>query len=200
VAEILFRGQASYQAAQVAANKRKLRKVFACEEEVYAVADDARQYVKPQRGICHGARNGWEVKRLRELLGCDVQGTDIAPTAPNFGLIKLDYHVLPADWSDRFCFAFSNSLDHSHAPGIALSEWVRTLRPGGRLYVSHCANSERAQNLADCFGASLEEYEELIGSCCRFVKTIWLGNHRNPDGGVVKRLSVIVGQKERPKA
>jgi hypothetical protein len=75
---------------------------------------------------------------------------------------------------------------------------VQSLRPGGRLYLSHCANSEHAQNLADCYGATLQEYTALVHHCCTYIQTLRLGDQTNPDGGPVKRLSVIVG--ERPLA
>jgi SAM-dependent methyltransferase len=193
--KLTFSNHDSYLAAQVATNARKLRKVFACEEEIYAVAEDARQYVRPERGICHGARNGWEVKQLAKLLACDVIGTDIAPTAAKFGLIQLDFHVLPDKWRGYFDFVYSNSLDHSHAPETAVLNWSLSLRSGGRLYIAHCRNSTRAQNLADCYGATLAEYEALVRECCTHVKTLWLGNSTNPDGGTVKDLAIVVGEQ-----
>jgi SAM-dependent methyltransferase len=195
MATVLFRTLADYRAAQVATNARKLSNVFACEAELQAIAADMLEHVRPSSGICHGARNGWEVETLRNLLGCDVVGTDIAPTAADYGLIQMDFHTLPDGWAGRFDFVYSNSLDHAHDPATAVANWVRSLRFGGRLYLSHCRNSERAQNLADCYGASLAEYEALVRGCCQHAKTIWLGNQRNADGGKVKGLAVIVGER-----
>jgi SAM-dependent methyltransferase len=195
VATLLFRTLADYRSAQIATNARKIGHVFACEAELQAVAADLMAHVQPVVGICHGARNGWEVETLRNLLGCDVQGTDLAPTAAEYGLIQMDFHTLPNGWDSYFDFVYSNSLDHAHDPATAVRNWVRSLRVGGRLYLSHCRNSERAQNLADCYGATLIEYEALVRGCCQHVKTIWLGDQANPDGGVVKSLAVIVGER-----
>lgn len=195
MATILFRSLQDYRAAQIATNARKLHSVFACETELQAIASDLLAHVHPINGICHGARNGWEVETLRNLLGCSVHGTDIAPTAGQHGLIQMDFHTLPDGWEGYFDFVYSNSLDHAHDPATAVGNWVRSLRVGGRLYLSHCRNSERAQNLADCYGATLAEYETLVRGCCQHVKTVWLGDQVNPDGGVVKSLAVIVGER-----
>jgi SAM-dependent methyltransferase len=138
------------------------------------------------------------VLKLRQLLDCRVIGTDIAPTALAAGLVQMDFHCLPPRWHGRFDFVYSNSLDHSHDPAKAVNAWVQSLRQGGRLYLSHCANSERAQNLADCYGATLQEYTALVHRCCTYLHTLRLGDQINPDGGSVKRLSIIVG--ERPPA
>jgi len=197
VAKILFHDRDSYLQAQIQTNARKLPNVFATRAELQAIADDLLAARQPQRGICHGSRNGWEVEQLRILLRCEVIGTDIAPTAIKFGLIRHDFHVLRSDWRDRFCFAYSNSLDHAHAPQIAVRNWVLSLRPGGRLYVAHSRNSLHAQNLADCYGATLAEYEQLIAGACSHVKTIHLGNQQNADGGTVKDLAIVVGERPR---
>lgn len=193
--KLIFNDHDSYKAAQLAANARKINQVFACQAEIDCIAADLLTAMVPRRGCCHGSRNGWEVDRLRRLLACEVTGTDIAPTANHYGLIQMDFHRLPADWSRRFDFVYSNSLDHSYDPAGALSEWVRSLRLGGRLYLSHCRNSTYTQNEADCFGATLGEYQQLIADACGRIKTIWLGDARNASGGTVKDLAIVVGQK-----
>jgi hypothetical protein len=195
MSQLIFRDRDSYLAAQVATNARKLLNIFACEDELQAIATDAAA-IEPRRGCCHGARNGWEVTVLTNLLpGCNIIGTDIAPTAWKFGLEQMDFHEPPQNWTGRFDFIYSNSLDHSHSPGLALAQWVRTLRVGGRLYVSHSRNSKHAQNEADCFGANLMEYYQLVQVACHHVKTIWIGDATNGSGGIVKDLAVIVGEK-----
>ena len=196
MSKLIFRDRDSYLAAQIATNARKLYGVFACRAELEAIADDLLERGGAIRGCCHGARNGWEVTVLTNLLpGCNVVGTDIAPTAWKFGLEKMDFHEPPDKWTGRFDFVYSNSLDHSHSPGLALAQWVRTLRVGGRLYVSHSRNSRHAQNEADCFGASLTEYCQLVQVVCHHVTTIWIGDATNGSGGTVKDLAVIVGER-----
>lgn len=199
MSELIFNDHDSYKTAQLAANARKINQVFACQAEIDTIVADmlkAMQSRLPKRGCCHGARNGWEVERFHRMLACEIIGTDIAPTAAEHGLLQMDFHRLPADWSNRFDFVYSNSLDHSYDPAGALSEWVRSLRPRGRLYLAHSRNSTYAQNEADCFGASLKEYAALVQDVCPYVKTIWLGDQRNASGGLVRDLVLIVGEKQ----
>jgi SAM-dependent methyltransferase len=193
---ILFRDLGQYRAAQIVTNARKLQQIFACEAELQAIADDVLANCTSAAGCCHGARNGYEVQALRHLLGdCEVLGTDIAPTAWEHGLIQMDFHAPPAAWSGRFDFVYSNSLDHAHSPAAAVAAWVKTLRPNGRLYLSHCRNSTYAQNLADCYGATLAEYEALVSSAAKHEKTIWIGDCRNASSGLVRDLAIVVGVK-----
>lgn len=192
---LLFHSPERYRLAQLAANARKLRQVFACEAELHVLAEDALATLQPRLAVCHGARNGWEVQTLRTLLACQIIGTDIAPTAADYGLIELDFHDCPPSWQDRFDLVYSNSLDHAYDPRKALTAWVASLRPGGRLYLSHCRNSTYTQNEADCYGASLAEYDALVASVCQHLKTLWLGDQRNASGGLVRDLALIVGEK-----
>lgn len=78
-------GYAEYRAAQIAANRRKLSKVWADEATLGVVAEDIETHLETVgRGLCHGARNGFEVSVLRQRLSADVIGTDISDTALEF--------------------------------------------------------------------------------------------------------------------
>ena len=43
----------------------------------------------------------------------------------------MDYHDEAPQWKHRADFIYSNSLDHSYDPDLALSRWISYLRPGG---------------------------------------------------------------------
>jgi SAM-dependent methyltransferase len=125
-----------YRRKQIAANKLKFGKVFADHVTLAAMADDILAHGLARNGLCHGARNGWEVEFLRERLHCPVIGTDISETAdgvPN--LVCHDFHEVRDDWLGQFSFIYTNSLDHSYDPEKALRAWTDQLTPDGRIYI-----------------------------------------------------------------
>ena len=77
-------GYEEYRSTQIRHNRRKLHNVWADSTTLSAIADDLRAHGLGENGICHGARNGFEVRWLRERLGGDVIGTDISETAAQF--------------------------------------------------------------------------------------------------------------------
>lgn len=158
-----FADYAEYVRTQERVNRQKLDYVYVCEPEINQIAVTIRSYVSPQFGVCHGVRNGWEVLRLRELLGCVVVGTEISSTASQFPfVIQHDFHAAHKDLHEAD-FVYSNSLDHSHQPHTAIARWKSQLRPGGILIVHWSQDStENYMSDADCFGASLDEYHKLI--------------------------------------
>jgi len=67
-----------YKKAQIAKNERKLNHVWVKDSELILLSKKIKKYIEtPTFGICHGVRNAWEVKKLRELLKINVIGTDI---------------------------------------------------------------------------------------------------------------------------
>jgi SAM-dependent methyltransferase len=130
-------GYEAYRRAQIFHNKRKFDRVFADKLTLEVVADYLRSR-RPQRGICHGARNGWEVARLKELLGCEMIGTDISDTASSVpDMVQWDFHEVNPEWIGRFDFVYTNSLDQAFDPEKALAAWIGQLAPGGQLLVEH---------------------------------------------------------------
>ena len=73
-------GYGQYRDTQIRHNKRKLKNIWADEATLAAIVDDLRAHGLGETGICHGARNGFEVTWLREHLGGEVIGTDISET------------------------------------------------------------------------------------------------------------------------
>lgn len=157
-----------YVKAQVDLNKKKLGQVFMRKE----VAQLVTLYVKnnidaPEFGICHGVRNAWEVKYFRELLNFNIIGTEISDTATQFdNTIKWDFHDVKEEWINNVDFIYSNSLDHSYDPEYCLAQWVNCLSNKGMCFIEWNFTSKSKLSLksmkADCFGADLDEYRELI--------------------------------------
>ena len=159
-AEVMYQhsyagGYEEYRATQILYNKRKLKNVWADETTLSAIVDDLRIHGLGSTGICHGARNGFEVAWLREHLGGDVIGTDISETATDFPHMHVwDFHDNNPDWEGGFDFVYTNSLDQAMEPARALKAWARQINLQGRIYIEHTiAHSARHANAMDPFGA-----------------------------------------------
>jgi len=176
---IAYGSQQEYEEVQILTNRRKLDKVFAQQEEVDSVIGYFKNRRGPKFGICHGARNGWEVEQFRKgMPTASVIGTDISLTANNFPhMVQWDFHNPKIDWLGKADFIYSNSLDHSYCPRLALFVWFLTLNRGGVLFLSHHRryHSARHASQTDPFGGSLQEYVKLIEEHGKVVGEIILG-------------------------
>ena len=148
-------GYEEYRATQIAHNKRKLNSVWADTTTLSAIVDDLKLHGLGTSGICHGARNGFEVTWLRMQLGAEVIGTDISETATRFPYLHVwDFHDENPDWHGQFDFVYTNSLDQAMEPSRALNAWVKQITPQGRIYIEHTmAHSTERANSNDPFGA-----------------------------------------------
>lgn len=131
-----FASHEDYVQVQIAGNKRKINRVFADEATISLISDYLRPH-QPSVGLCHGSRNGSEVRWFREQLGIDVLGTDISDTASDFGLIQWDFHDRNPEWVGQFDFVYTNSHDHAREPEKAFDAWMEQLSPGGFLFLEH---------------------------------------------------------------
>jgi hypothetical protein len=71
-------GYDQYRQTQIKYNKRKIDNVWANATTLGTIADDLRAESLGATGICHGARNGFEVDWFRNALGGEIIGTDIS--------------------------------------------------------------------------------------------------------------------------
>lgn len=148
-------GYEQYKAVQIHHNKRKIGNVWADDTTLSAIADDLKAQGLGKTGVCHGARNGYEVEWFRRTLDGDVIGTDISETATDFPNMHVwDFHEENPDWAGKFDFVYTNSLDQAMEPQRALASWAKQLAPGGRIYIEHTmAHSPLGAGAMDPFGA-----------------------------------------------
>ncbi len=149
-----------YVKAQTALNKKKIKDNWVQESEIKFIAE----FISG-RGICHGARNGNEVKLFRKYVG-ETIGTDISDNAPKYGLVRWDMHRINKEWSKQFDWVYTNCLDHSYNPELAIMVMSDQLKRGGKLIIHDNGEMDHLRNEifneADCFGASHEELLELL--------------------------------------
>ncbi len=154
-----------YVETQTETNKKKLPFVWVSNHELKTIAHYIREHVPGASfGLCHGVRNGYEVRRFESLLGCKVIGTEISETAAGVdNVIQWDFHDVKDEWVGNVDFIYSNSWDHSYDPDAMLSAWMKCIKPGGRCFLEWTQwHSDRGVGGADCFGASENEMRDWI--------------------------------------
>ena len=157
---------ARYREVQQEANRRKIERTWAVEENVAFLA----RYIQgeigaPAFGICHGTRRGNEQAWFRKHLDCEVIGTEISDSAGDFPhTVQWDFHDENPEWLNRADFVYSNSFDHSYDPEKCLNAWVGSLRVGGLCVLEHGEHEHgpRGQNESDPFGAGVAAMAYLI--------------------------------------
>lgn len=194
-----------YVNEQIKANKRKLDRVSAEEKVILKISEYIKNNIPNAKyGICHGVRNAWEVQKFRELFNFEIIGTDISPTVTKFkNTIQWDFHNIKDEWINNIDFIYSNSLDHSYNPETCISNWIKCLSKTGLCFIEWSAMCIVPKNglkemKADCFGASLNEYRDMI-SKNNFIKdelkieldTEWMKKKQMVD----ERTIFIVGRK-----
>lgn len=174
-----YKSYEDYVKQQTEANKRKLNRV-AAEEKVLneIVVHFVHNYCDAKLGLCHGVRNSFEVKYLRGLLNFNIIGTDISDTATQFeNTIQWDFHKIKNGWVNNVDFIYSNALDHSYDPVMCLGTWLSCLTDKGFCYIewSFMCNTPDGgikDMHVDCFGASLDEYREVLSRQSEIVDEI----------------------------
>ncbi len=162
-----FASYDDYVKAQLETHERKHERVWVQDSELELLAGVIKQEVKqPKFGLCHGVRNGAEVRTLRELLNCEVIGTEISPQAASFEhVIQWDFHKVKPEWIGKCDFVYSNSLDHSFDPEMCLKGWMSCLSPRGRCLIHWSKNHDHVdfgKNGSDCFQGSRKAYTALM--------------------------------------
>jgi len=155
-----------YVEAQIKKNVRKIEHVWVKEHELILISKKIKQHIpNPKFGICHGVRNSWETKKMKQLLNIEVLGTDIAPSATNFEYtIQWDFHDIKDEWRNNVDFIYSNSFDHSYDPKMCLDKWMKCIKKGKGICFIHwmITNSNHKVDAADCFAGTLKDYRKLF--------------------------------------
>ena len=164
-----FESYDEYKHAQITANERKFGEVFAEISVLRRIAAHfGRLSATAHVGLCHGVRNGYEVRQLRRLLPrVDIIGTDISGTAARIPhCIVWDMHDVKPEWRGAVDFMYSNSWDHTYDPDLLFARWSECLSPSGLLYLAYTdLHSERGvveTSKSDPFGCSLDELTQIV--------------------------------------
>jgi len=163
-----------YVEAQIAKNERKIDHVWVKNNELAMIAKKIRNLVPGAKfGICHGVRNAWEVKKLKQILKIDILGTDIAPSAKRFqDTIQWDFHEIKPEWKNAVDFIYSNSFDHSYDPEMCLDKWMKCIKKGkGVCFIHWMSTNANKIDAADCFAGTIKDYRKLITKKYNIIET-----------------------------
>jgi hypothetical protein len=195
-------GYEQYREVQIRHNKRKLNSVWADEHTLATIAADLREHGLGKTGICHGARNGFEVKWFRDNLHAEVIGTDISETATEFpNMVVWDFHKENPEWEGKHDFVYTNSLDQAMDPSRALRSWTKQLTPNGRIYIEHTmVHSAMRASEMDPFGAHPMAMPYLLfnwGKGNFRLSDILTGKKKATAGGKVRDFWIFVLERDR---
>ena len=148
-----------YVKTQIDAYYEKIHKVWVRKDTVKYIAEMLQHKIPEiKKGLCHGSRNGHEVKWFRKALNCqDIYGTEIAESGNKY-IIQWDFHDVKPEWLNSMDFVYSNSLDHAFDPKKCLNAWCSCLSDGGFLVIEHSLQHDKSTKV-DPFAIS---YSELI--------------------------------------
>ena len=136
-------------------------------------------------GLCHGTRKGVEQQSFinafqKKGVSVKVIGTEIAPEASvkRQHTIEWDFHNVKDEWIGNVDFIYSNSFDHSYKPEECLDAWMSCLNKKGLCIIEWTEfHGEEGATKLDPFGASEEEYKEMIEKKYE-IRTIFNANVR----------------------
>jgi len=164
---------AAYRAGQRRKYRRKRNHVWINRREWDFLAKTIRECAGELiQGICHGVRKGIECDRLSELLEIPVIGTEIGNPKWHRVVSNWDFHKTKPEWNEQFSFVYSNALDHSYDPSLALATWATQLHVNGIMVLHWATDDLEPSSSEDCFGATLEEYSQLVGVHCSDVRLV----------------------------
>ena len=175
-----------YREIQIFHNKRKIDSVWADERTLDTAAELVLTEFENEDQICglrHGTRNGFERNYLRQASQkLTVIGTDISDTASQFdNAVEWDFHKINPVWTNSQNFVYTNSLDQSWQPKVALQAWLSQLRSNGILIIEH-SESHGPQNTSkmDPFGVK--------PTAMPYILSLWFGSQISISHSVVKTL------------
>jgi len=196
-----FKDQDDYAQAQIKMGTQGFhdRSLWVTPEEIDAICE----YIKDKEhtinfGLCHGVRTGVEVEAFRSGLLSNIIGTDICPVVDFVrNVIVHDFHNVKDEWINSVDFIYTNSLDHSDRPKECLESWFSCLTSEGLCFVEWTPSDndeESSMSYADCFGATLQEYEDLLNEVGEVIDKIEIPPRRTDPIGL--EATVIVAKRK----
>lgn len=139
------------------------------KESMKQIADYIRAHVPLSKkfALCHGVNHGFEVQAFRdEFPGVEVLGTELAPMTAKMSqwTINWDFHVVKPEWRHNADFVYSNALDHSPNPKLAVTQWMREVASHGVLILEwseHFSGSGRT-SVTDVFGTTFAGLIKMV--------------------------------------
>lgn len=170
-----FDTHTDYARAQMKLTRRKIRACFTRSFTSDLVTTAIAEYHVSQKtsavafGVCHGVRRGEELDLFEDSFpDAKWVGTEIVPElCDGTRIINCDFVDVPDEWLSTVDLMYSNSFDHSRYPAKVAAAWVSCLSDTGRLYVEWTPWHGKLGgygNHADCFAATVEEYECIFNS------------------------------------
>ncbi len=148
-------------------------------------------------GICHGSKIGVENGWFEKHLGIKMLGTDLGPPKDPVNNIEWDFHEVKDEWIDAVDVIYSNAFDHSYDPKMCLTQWMKCIKKTGACFLEWTPwHGEANSGPVDPFGATLEEYKQLVVDCGFEVKEIlskrFEVNQYHNRGSTQKHFVVVV--------
>lgn len=138
-----------YTETETLLNKQKFQRTSLTADEVRTISS----YYKTHRSsalkredffaVCHGVRNGSEIRAFKKNLSRRVIGTDISSTilgVPDGFL--CDFSECPPLWQGKVDFLYSNALDHARDINYTLTVWKHLLSPEGLMFIQITDDNE----------------------------------------------------------
>ena len=104
-------------------------------------------------------------------------GTELAPMTAKMSqwTINWDFHVVKPEWRHNADFVYSNALDHSPNPKLAVTQWMREVASHGVLILEwseHFSGSGRT-SVTDVFGTTFAGLIKMVTTAAAEAVVRW---------------------------
>jgi|TARA_B100000780_G_scaffold274919_1_gene240682 uncharacterized protein YeeX (DUF496 family) len=162
-----YKNYDEYKETQIFYNKKKINHIWADEETLNIISNFIKENINKENinGLCHGSRNGFEQEFFNNnIKNAKVVGTDISETASKFkNSVVWDFHKINDRWLGNFDFIYTNSLDQSYDPKLALTTWLGQININGYIIIEHSdQHGVRSSGKMDPFGVEANYFPYLL--------------------------------------
>ena len=200
-----YKDYQEYVDIQTETNKAKIDAVWVMQEEIMSLCE----YVKDNYSdeihnvMCHGARNGTEVRYFKENLSDNwiVEGNDISETASDYELYQWDMQNYNEKWKNKFSIQYTNSFDHVYKPLEALESFMKQCTHDGSVFIQWIENLNNKPLASDPLSMNLKELKEMCSNYASVVNVLDSGMNRvvrkKNTNEVLKRLRIYFVELKR---